>query len=367
MPAAPQSKALARQAQRRRQRRSLWTIALAIALSLGVHLALLPMPRRWFFASGPVAPPPPMMVDLQPPPPKPRPRPRVRPRPPPPQGPIVDAPPTKDTHVPDNARFRSEHNTHVKKETVAANPGQGALAAVPTPSAGKGKPHPASKASKKQAHKAKAKAAKKQVAKKTEGAKQGSKAAATKRTLPVNDGARLLAMNKQRPKDADKPPKKSDTQGPQPVLMPDLDQMAHAVGGARADQIPGVQLGTQTWLNSRQFKYASFWNRIRSLAGQAWEPLVRRAMRIHDPEGHQAGGDAKVSVVGVTLDGEGQVQGVEVTRSSGREYLDRAALNAFREVGRFPNPPPPLVGPDGHIRFEFAFILNFTPPSVAGP
>lgn len=367
MAVAPQTKADRRRAERRRRRRSLYTIAAAIAVSLLVHAALLPMPRRWFFAGGPFIPAAPLMVDLSPNKPPP-PRHRVRrllhkPPMPPPTGPVVDAPRTKDTNVPRNARFLSSHNTHVKKETVARNPGTGPLAAVPIPSSGKGKPHPASKA-----HKGKTKA-KTKLAEKTHGKKPGHKSAATTRhALPVDEGSRLIAMASPKPRIGPKDQARHLSPQPaKPALLPDFDQMAHAIGGARADTMPNVQLGTQTWLNSRQFKYASFWNRIRSLAGQAWEPMVEDAMRVNDPNGARLGGEPRMSVVVVTLGADGTVLHVAVSRTSGARFLDEVAVGAFESVGRFPNPPRPLVGPDGRITFQFAFILNFHVPPVAGP
>jgi len=49
-----------------------------------------------------------------------------------------------------------------------------------------------------------------------------------------------------------------------------------------------------------------------------------------------------------------------VVSSSGVQYLDEVALDAFRVVQRFPNPPPSLVS-DGQATIGFAFTLLAMP------
>jgi hypothetical protein len=47
----------------------------------------------------------------------------------------------------------------------------------------------------------------------------------------------------------------------------------------------GLEQGDATWLQSREFKYATFMNRMRREIGQQWIPRVRDAQHQRDPDG----------------------------------------------------------------------------------
>ena len=64
------------------------------------------------------------------------------------------------------------------------------------------------------------------------------------------------------------------------------------------------------------------------------------------------------TVVEFTIDRQGELKDVHVTMSSGVEYLDHVALDAFRRAERFPNPPPGLFSPDGTVTMGFGFVLG---------
>ena len=53
--------------------------------------------------------------------------------------------------------------------------------------------------------------------------------------------------------------------------------------------------------------------------------------------------DYRRTVVEFTLDRQGEITDVHVAASSGVQYLDEVAVDAFRIVQRFPNPPPGLI------------------------
>ena len=59
-----------------------------------------------------------------------------------------------------------------------------------------------------------------------------------------------------------------------------------------------------------------------------------------------------------TLDVKGEITDVRVASTSGVPYLDSVAVDAFRIVQRFPNPPPGLVPEHpGTVVLPFAFTL----------
>ena len=47
-------------------------------------------------------------------------------------------------------------------------------------------------------------------------------------------------------------------------------------------------------------------------------------------------------------------------QSSGVDFLDDEAIDAFKKAAPFPNPPKDLVESDGQIHFNFAFIFELS-------
>jgi len=137
---------------------------------------------------------------------------------------------------------------------------------------------------------------------------------------------------------------------PQGVLGP-------VAGGPMPDDLRGVEVGDETLLNSRGFKYAGFLNRVKETVGRVWTQRVQDESSKRDPSGQQFSFKDRRTVVEFTLDRNGEVREVKVSSSSGVDYLDRVAVDSFKLVQRFPNPPPGLVGEDGQVTLPFAFTL----------
>jgi TonB family protein len=141
-----------------------------------------------------------------------------------------------------------------------------------------------------------------------------------------------------------------------------LDQPFGALGpiagGAMPDDLRGVEEGDETLLNSRSFKFAGFLNRVKETVGRVWVQKVQDEAGKRDPSGQLYSYKDRRTVVEFTLDKQGEITDVKVASSSGVPYLDSVAVDAFRVVQRFPNPPPGLV-PDspGVVSLPFAFTL----------
>lgn len=148
--------------------------------------------------------------------------------------------------------------------------------------------------------------------------------------------------------------------GPTSVeLMPTIGVLAGLSGAPANDHLEDLEEGDGTFLNSRQFKYASFFNRMKRGVSQHWRPLDEYRRR--DPSGNIYGYRARVTMVHVILDKQGTLLDIEITRSSGVEFLDREAVAAFRRAGPFPNPPHGLVSDNsGTVEFPFGFHVEFT-------
>ena len=167
----------------------------------------------------------------------------------------------------------------------------------------------------------------------------------------------------------------SQQQGPEgtPGLLPGspgkrgpltltLDRPGEALGpvagGPMSDDLRGVEEGDETLLNSRSFRYAGFINRVKETVGRIWTTQVEDETAKRDPTGSIYLWKDRRTVVEFTIDRQGELKDVHVTMSSGVEYLDHVALDAFRRAERFPNPPPGLFSPDGTVTMGFGFVLG---------
>ena len=128
-------------------------------------------------------------------------------------------------------------------------------------------------------------------------------------------------------------------------------------GGPMPDDLRDVEEGNETLLNSRGFKYAGFLNRVKETVGRVWTQKVQEAAGSHDPTGQLYSYKDRRTVVEFTLDRQGEITEVKVAASSGVPFLDSVAVDAFKMVERFPNPPPGLLGGQGEVRLPFAFTL----------
>lgn len=128
-------------------------------------------------------------------------------------------------------------------------------------------------------------------------------------------------------------------------------------GGPMPDDLRDVEEGNETLLNSRSFKYAGFLNRVKETVGRVWTQKVQDAAGSRDPTGQLYSYKDRRTVVEFTLDKRGEITDVKVATSSGVPYLDSVAVEAFKVVERFPNPPPGLLAGQGEVRLPFAFTL----------
>ncbi len=141
-------------------------------------------------------------------------------------------------------------------------------------------------------------------------------------------------------------------------LLPEVGALARLTGGGGGslDALPQLQVGTETLLNAREFKYSSFFNRIKRGVAQHWRPLQSLAGggRSSDWDGVQS----RSTTLEVTLDRGGALTAARVLQSSGLEALDQAALDAFARAAPFAHPPTALCNELGELSFEFGFYLE---------
>lgn len=144
-------------------------------------------------------------------------------------------------------------------------------------------------------------------------------------------------------------------------LFPSRAELDRITGGPAPDHVEGMAEGDGTFLNTREWKYASFFNRVKRNVSETWDPIT--ALRKRDPTGEMYAFKDRHTLLNITLDAEGRISDVHVEKSSGLDFLDHEAIAAFMRAQPFPNPPRGLVDERGAIQFHFGFYLELGRPA----
>jgi len=147
--------------------------------------------------------------------------------------------------------------------------------------------------------------------------------------------------------------------GTGPMLMPSEEQLARAIGGGTQDALRDVDDGDETALNSKRWRFASFFNRVKRQVAEHWHP--DEVYRQRDPTGAVYGRRNRYTELRIQLKPDGRLSKVALASPSGLEFLDDEAMEAFKEAEPFPNPPRQLVE-NGVISFGFGFLFDLNGP-----
>lgn len=156
----------------------------------------------------------------------------------------------------------------------------------------------------------------------------------------------------------------SEALGPKPRAGPLLSsalekpddrpvEETEATGGDVPNDALEEQTGESTALNTREWKWASFFNRIKQAVSAKWDPNGR--LKAREPE-RQLLSD-RFTVLAVALRPDGTIADIFVAKPCGIDSLDQEAVAAFERAAPFANPPAALIE-NGFIRFQFGFTLT---------
>ena len=126
--------------------------------------------------------------------------------------------------------------------------------------------------------------------------------------------------------------------------------------GGTPDYLPGVEEGNGTFLNTREWKYAGFFNRIMAEVRPNWVRELTSAVDARDPTRQAFMYKDRETVIAVRLDGKGQVADIRVVQSSGVPFLDDAVVKAWKQSQPFVNVPQGLMNDRGEVAFSAGFI-----------
>ncbi len=125
------------------------------------------------------------------------------------------------------------------------------------------------------------------------------------------------------------------------------------------DFVKGMKEGDVTALNTREFVFYGYYQRIRERLDRAWVPILRARLARLYARGRQLASEMEHTTrVMVVLDPRGEIVRVEMMLESGTQELDEAAVSAFKSAGPFPNPPRGIVEANGEVRIPWEFILR---------
>jgi TonB family protein len=274
-------------------------------------------------------------------------------------GQIVDVPAPREERRPDDARFASEHDTTVEKETKKQGKfdekaRQGDTSGTAEQSKPNSPPAPDRQLAMREPQLGRTGRVSGPEAPDHSGETIGNRFGAPTPGAPSPDGVvPQLGKTLRSPSTGGGAPS-----GGPAALMPSEQQMARAVGSGSQDALKDIDDGEETALNSKRWKFASFFNRVKRQVADHWHP--EEAYRRGDPTGSVYGSKNRLTVLRVQLKPDGTLANVALEQPSGVEFLDDEAIEAFKQAQPFPNPPRQLVDEGGVISFRFGFLFELS-------
>jgi len=335
-----------------------------------------------------VAPPAPMA-----PPPKPPPHPPVEKDDLNAPGRIVDVAPSKDSTPPKDARFYSDRDNSVKKETRSRDAGKQVY---------KNRAEQRTEGEDRRQEQAR-EASQGGAAKEAQQAKKGPDvqggSGAEKPPTPPAEKDRLallepkqgegLAPPRPRPPAPTSPREGSqglpglpgapaEAQKPGDArLVPSASSMSKVMAGPSNDDLrdTNIEEGDGTALNTRSFKHAAFFNRVFQSIEEQWRPGDVYLAR--DPRLTTFPLRDRATTFQMTLEPNGEIRTLRLLESCGLDFLDRELVRAIRAAAPFENVPAELAA-KGKITFppetfvlilpkEGGIQLRFVPPDAREP
>ncbi len=132
-----------------------------------------------------------------------------------------------------------------------------------------------------------------------------------------------------------------------------------ATASQTQDYLKDKNIGVETILSTKEFKYYTYFNRIRKQLSQHWEPKVRDKLTKMFRQGRTIASEQdRTTKLLIILNPQGVLVNVQLVSDSGVRDLDEAAIESFRSAAPFPNPPKGIVDPDGTVKIRWDFILE---------
>lgn len=137
------------------------------------------------------------------------------------------------------------------------------------------------------------------------------------------------------------------------------ENSSSSLGTIPEDYVNNLKESDRTALNTKEYQFFGYFQRIRERLDRAWVPILRKKLVSYYRNGRQLASDQDFSTkILVTLNENGQIIRVRLLVESGTQDLDEAAIQAFNEAGPFPNPPKGIIDNNHEIIVPWKFILK---------
>lgn len=125
------------------------------------------------------------------------------------------------------------------------------------------------------------------------------------------------------------------------------------------DNLENIEEDFLTRVNSREYKYFSYYSRIKNQLNQWWVPKVQQKFNRMIRQGRTiASQENKITKLIIVLNTDGLLVNVQVLAESGVKDLDDAAIEAFRSAAPFPNPPKGIIESDGTVKIRWDCVVE---------
>jgi protein TonB len=128
--------------------------------------------------------------------------------------------------------------------------------------------------------------------------------------------------------------------------------------GQSNDFIEDIPLGDFTKLNTQEFEFYGFYNRIREKLEQFWGRNIEEQSDKIFKEGRAIASDTNhITALEIEINETGEIVKVDIKSASGIRELDSAAIDTFNQAGPFPNPPSKMLK-GGRAKIKWSFVVN---------
>ncbi len=126
-----------------------------------------------------------------------------------------------------------------------------------------------------------------------------------------------------------------------------------------SDHLKDITIGASTLLNTKEYKYYSYYQRIKKKIQKQWEPRIKHRIHAVLLTGRKpsslSSSEAELFIV---LNKFGKLQKIQLLGPSGLQDLDQSAVEAFKAAAPFPNPPQGMIDNTGVIKIKWSFVLE---------
>ncbi len=123
--------------------------------------------------------------------------------------------------------------------------------------------------------------------------------------------------------------------------------------------IQGLKEGETSALNTKEFVFFSYFERVRKQLDQTWQPMVRGQIEKLYKTGRRLATQTDFTTrTLVTINIRGEIVRVQLIQESGTTDLDSAAVDALNKAGPYPNPPKGLLDESGNAQIRWDFVLK---------